>query len=241
MNVNHPISVVKIASKASEKSIDPEQIHSGFKNGVLAPVLQDAHTSNSNAENSNMSISTLITSKSSSAYHEKALSFKDVLHGMGILKSSRIIKSTEMPSNTEQLPLTTEQYDSPDVVDSEKQYDVSESKVLDDLSNFSTSEDLTARAAAQSDTHTSLNKISKEKDIRSGYMELNPRDFGKERGKAFDWLMKTRDSEYGWGDDTARALLAAHMLDEDSLKKQHDERMLMSKQLHLTIFKTLMK
>lgn len=90
---------------------------------------------------------------------------------------------------------------------------------------------------ADEDSVSVRKTASKEEDLYKGYVELRTNSFRNAKERALHWLIDSRDSDYGWGEETARGMIAVRMADYSS-GKQGDIQ-LMSKQLHLKIF-TLM-
>lgn len=90
---------------------------------------------------------------------------------------------------------------------------------------------------ADEDSVSAQKTASKEEDLYKGYVELRTKSFRNAKERALHWLIDSRDSDYGWGEETARGMIAVRMADYSSGKP--GDIQLMSKQLHLKIF-TLM-
>ena len=84
----------------------------------------------------------------------------------------------------------------------------------------------------------SQHSMNKELDLYRGYVKLQIRDFRRSKEKALQWLIENKDHDYGWGEETTRALITLWMADY-AFEKSGDMAALMSKQLHLKLF-TLM-
>lgn len=88
--------------------------------------------------------------------------------------------------------------------------------------------------ADQHDSTLSKKTFSKEEDLYKGYVKLRTYNFQKAKERALQWLIDSRDSDYGWGEETARGIIALRMADYSSGKP--GDVQLMSKQLHLKLF-----
>lgn len=88
--------------------------------------------------------------------------------------------------------------------------------------------------ADQEDSKSSKKTASKEDDLYKGYVKLRAYGFQKPKERALQWLIDSRDLDYGWGEETARGMIALRMADYSSGKP--GDIQLMSKQLHLKLF-----
>lgn len=91
----------------------------------------------------------------------------------------------------------------------------------------------TAPQSLKLDESDASAKIENVKPIKVDY------NFTRRKTLAEAWLLATRDDDYGWGDETARAVTALYLSDPHLLKKH--EKVLISKQLHLKISVALIR
>lgn len=99
--------------------------------------------------------------------------------------------------------------------------------------------DILNHAVRENSTH--LNALHHKEDLEVEFVQLNANNFRKERYRAEEMLLKTRDENYGWGDETARAITALYMSENDFGKKIFSDKLLMSKQLKLKLFIALIR
>lgn len=92
----------------------------------------------------------------------------------------------------------------------------------------------------QADTVARKTEFVKAQDITKGFRKLATRDFMSRRDLLHERLLSVRDKEYGWGEETSRAVTALYISDYFT-KKETEENLLMSKQLHLKLSLALIR
>lgn len=92
----------------------------------------------------------------------------------------------------------------------------------------------------QADATRKTEKLSKVLDVKRGFQMLSTRNLLGQKELIQKWLLKVRDEEYGWGDETARALTALYISDYFT-KKEIEGKLLMSKQLYLKLSLALIR
>ncbi|GBM84135.1 hypothetical protein AVEN_218305-1 [Araneus ventricosus] len=68
---------------------------------------------------------------------------------------------------------------------------------------------------------------------------LHPSSFSNQRNGARNWLLSQRRDDYGWGDETPRAITALYLSDEQPLVRRTENDMLIMKQLEIDFLKLL--
>lgn len=161
--------------------------------------------------------------------HKKALKFRDVL---GMLNAPRNEQSvTQAPVNLELMQSSISLNKSLNL----ELKDGGEPILTNQISQSNVSNH--SKLHVNEDSVSAQKTVGKEEDLYKGYLALRAHSFQKVKERALQWLIDSRDSDYGWGEETARGMIALRMADHSSAKP--DDMQLMSKQLHLKFF-TLM-
>ncbi|XP_055932804.1 uncharacterized protein CG3556-like [Argiope bruennichi] len=82
--------------------------------------------------------------------------------------------------------------------------------------------------------HSSVNINTMLHNFQNLYSDLRLSDYSNQIQMARNWLLSQRGSDFGWGDETPRALTALYLSDVQSVSRNESD-MLMVKQLELQI------
>ncbi|CAL1281438.1 unnamed protein product [Larinioides sclopetarius] len=86
----------------------------------------------------------------------------------------------------------------------------------------------------------SLNSSQNSMQMKE-FSGLHPHSFSEQRNKARNWLLSQRSEDYGWEDETPRAITALYLLDGYALLTKSEKDLLMVKQLKIEFFLKLMR
>lgn len=216
--VNESIAYSVGASNTSEHSSSDFNLRETDQHEVLQVNVPTDHSNAS--ENSKKSEARPLVPMS----HQKALEFRDML---SMINASR----NEQNVTTNPMNVVSAKNSFPLNKSSNPKLDAEHSLENPIQNNGSHHSEL---HADQQDSSPSKKTVNKEEDLYKGYIKLRAYGFQKAKERALQWLINSRDSDYGWGEETARGIIALRMAEYTSGKP--GDIQLMSKQLHLKLF-----
>ncbi|GIX92066.1 uncharacterized protein CG3556 [Caerostris darwini] len=87
----------------------------------------------------------------------------------------------------------------------------------------------------ETSTHEVLEAVKRGDSWRQTLSTYVPSDFSHELEMARGWLLSQRQSDFGWGEETSRALTALYLADERPLQRRDESDQLMIKQLEVQL------